>query len=187
MNVSQYFSSFGQGLWSLMVGMGTTLKIFFRKKTTECYPDNRKEVYISPRFRGKLSMLVDKDGNHKCIACGLCQMNCPNNTITVHSKTENNAEGKPKKVLTKYEYDLGCCLFCQICVRVCPTGAIEFVPDYENSVFTRSKLILSLNPIASNGHARSNEGSNDGSDKTGSDETAKTETTKTETSKDTAI
>ena len=54
-------------------------------------------------------------------------------------------EGKKKKVLVKYEYDLGSCMFCELCVKSCPHGAIKFAPTFENAVFTRSKLVKQLN------------------------------------------
>ena len=146
MKVYDYFHDFFTGLRSLLIGMGTTLKIFFRKKTTDPYPAHREENYVSPRFRGRLSMPLDENGNHRCIACGMCQMNCPNEPIHIETRTETTPDGKPKKVLARYTYELGCCLFCQICVRVCPQQAIAFTTDYENAVFERDKLVLTLNP-----------------------------------------
>ena len=54
-------------------------------------------------------------------------------------------EGKKKKILAKYEYDLGSCMFCQLCVNACPHDAIMFDQDFEHAVFDRSKLVLTLN------------------------------------------
>ena len=142
----QYITSFFSGLRSLLVGMRTTLRVFFRKKTTEQYPENRATLEISPRFRGRLVMPADENGNNKCIACGLCQMACPNDTIHITSETQTDEEtGKKKKTLVKYEYDLGACMFCQLCVNACPHGAICFDTEFENAVFDRSKLVLTLN------------------------------------------
>ena len=57
-SIGRYFSNFFKALKSLLIGMKTTLKIFFRKKTTECYPENRKkDLYISPLYRGCLEMI----------------------------------------------------------------------------------------------------------------------------------
>lgn len=53
--------------------------------------------------------------------------------------------GKVKRVLEKYQYDLGSCIFCDICVQVCPQDAIEWSQEFEHSVFTRSKLVQQLN------------------------------------------
>ena len=126
--------------------MKTTLKIFFRKKTTECYPENRKkDLYISPLYRGRLEMIHTADNHHHCVACGICQMNCPNGSIHVESEMVTDAEGKKTKVLKAYTYDLGRCMFCELCVRTCPHHAIQFTNQFENAVFTRSKLILTLN------------------------------------------
>ena len=82
----------------------------------------------------------------ECIACGLCQMACPNDTIRITSESVLNEEtGKKKKVLVKYEYDLGACMFCQLCVNACPHGAIEFTTEFENAVFDRATLVQTLN------------------------------------------
>ena len=45
----------------------------------------------------------------------------------------------------RYEYDLGSCLYCQLCVRSCPHDAIEFDTAFEHAVFTRGKLVRQLN------------------------------------------
>ena len=36
-------------------------------------------------------------------------------------------------------------MFCQLCTRACPHGAIEFDQSFENAVFDRTKLIKVLN------------------------------------------
>lgn len=145
-SIGRYFSNFFKALKSLLIGMKTTLKIFFRKKTTECYPENRKkDLYISPLYRGCLEMIHTADNHHHCVACGICQMNCPNGSIHVESEMVTDAEGKKTKVLKAYTYDLGRCMFCELCVRTCPHHAIQFTNQFENAVFTRSKLILTLN------------------------------------------
>lgn len=142
---TRYFSDFFKALRSLLIGMKTTLKIFFRKKTTELYPEKRDKLYVSPLFRGMLQMIHTPDNYHHCVACGLCQINCPNGTIHIESQTVTDADGKKSKELLTYSYDLGKCLFCELCVRNCPHHAIEFVNRYENAVFTRDKLKLTLN------------------------------------------
>lgn len=144
-SVKEYFTGLGQGISSLLKGMEVTGKEFFTKKVTEEYPDNRATLQIGERFRGTLEFIYDENGNHKCIACGLCQMSCPNGTIHIDSRMVELPDGKKKKVLDKYLYDIGSCTFCQLCVTACPHHAIRFVNDFEHAVFTRSKLVKQLN------------------------------------------
>lgn len=144
-STQEYFNSFFSGLFSLLKGMGITLREFFTPKTTEKYPENRATLKMFNRFRGELVMPHNEKNEHKCVACGLCQMNCPNDTIHLETEMVTDEEGKKKKVLVKYKYDLGSCLFCQLCVKNCPYGAIEFRPTFEHAVFTREKLVRQLN------------------------------------------
>ena len=144
-SIIKYITTFFKGLLSLLTGMKVTLREFFTKKTTEQYPENRKELKMFDRFRGTLTMPHNEQNEHRCIACGLCQNACPNDTIKVISETIETEEGKKKKILARYEYDLGSCIFCQLCVNACPHDAITFDQNFEHAVFDRSKLILRLN------------------------------------------
>lgn len=143
-STQEYFNSFFSGLFSLLKGMSITLREFFTPKTTEKYPENRATLKMFDRFRGELVMPHNENNEHKCVACGICQMNCPNDTIHIETEMVTDEEGKKKKVLVKYEYDLGSCLFCQLCVKNCPHGAIKFRPTFEHAVFTREKLVRRL-------------------------------------------
>lgn len=142
-----YVAGIFRGIYSLATGMMVTLKELFTKKVTEQYPENRATLEISERFRGELVMPHDQNNEHACTACGICQMNCPNGTIKVISRMQEPTEegAKPKKVLDKYIYDLGMCTFCNLCVLTCPSDAIKFENTFENSLFTREKLVKQLN------------------------------------------
>ena len=144
-SVKDYFSSLGKGVASLIKGLEVTGKEFVTPKITERYPENRDEMNVAPRFRATLEFIYDAEGNHKCIACGTCERNCPNGTITVETKMVDTWDGKKKKKLDRYVYDLGSCTFCQLCVTTCPTDAIRFSNDFEQAVFTRGKLVKKLN------------------------------------------
>ncbi|MDR1884099.1 MAG: 4Fe-4S binding protein [Prevotella sp.] len=144
-SVSEYFSGLFGGIASLLTGMRVTWGELWTKKITEQYPENRATLVIPGRTRGQLVMSHDENNEHACTACGICQMNCPNGTIRVISKNIETEEGKKKKILDRYIYDLGMCTFCNLCVITCPSDAIAFANTFENSMFTRSKLIEQLN------------------------------------------
>lgn len=144
-SVKDYFSSLGSGIASLLKGMQVTGKEFVTPKITERYPEDRETRHVPECFRAILQLKYDADGNHKCIACGICERNCPNGTIALTTKMVDTADGKKKRKLDKYQYDLGSCTFCQLCVTSCPQDALEFSNDFEQAVFTRDKLVKKLN------------------------------------------
>jgi len=86
---------------------------------TTAYP--KIEPVLPDRFRGL--PVLDRA---KCPAdCRLCLDACPSEAI-----------GEGLKI------DLGRCLFCGACARVCPSGAIRFSQDYRLSVRKREDLVL---------------------------------------------
>lgn len=145
MNKNSYLGGLFRGIASLLTGMKTTITVFFRKKTTEQYPENRAELVMFDRFRGTLTMPHDTENRHRCVACGLCESACPNGTIEIETETVETEEGKRRKRLAAYRYDLGSCLFCQLCVNACPHDAIAFDQQFEHAVFDRAKLLRTLN------------------------------------------
>ena len=99
------------GISTLATGMKTSIKVYFRKKVTEQYPENRATLKMFDRFCGELTMPHDAGGKNKCIACGLCAKVCPAEAIKV---SENRA----------FIYsDL--CLSCGACAMACPRHVIH--------------------------------------------------------------
>ena len=122
-----YFGGIRDAVKTLATGLKITMKEYFTPKSTEQYPENRKTtLHVAKRHRGRLEKV------------------CPNETIRIVSHMETLEDGKKKKQLDDYQYDLGDCMFCQLCVDSCNFDAIEFTNDFENSVFDRSKLVLHL-------------------------------------------
>jgi NADH-quinone oxidoreductase subunit I len=144
-NNQSYFGELGHGIKTLAVGMKTTLKEYFTAKSTEQYPENRKTtLHVASRHRGRLVFKRNEDGSYKCTACTLCEKSCPNGTIKILSEMVTMEDGKKKRVLRDYQYDLGDCMFCQLCTNACNFDAIEFTNDFENAVFDRKSLVLHL-------------------------------------------
>ncbi len=124
-------------LWHLAQGLYITMLNFLRPKVTEQYPENRgKHIYFE-RFRAELIMPHDENNQHRCTACGICQMNCPNGTIRVTSSAP--------RILDRHLYDIGSCTFCALCTQTCPQRAIEFTNSFEHSTFTKGPLVKQLN------------------------------------------
>lgn len=59
----------------IVVGMATTLKNMFSPKVTRQYPETRPE--IPDRWRGRLDLIYDPFGEHKCEVCFQCAQVCP--------------------------------------------------------------------------------------------------------------
>ncbi|MEO8246702.1 MAG: NAD(P)H-dependent oxidoreductase subunit E [Chloroflexota bacterium] len=56
-------------------GMATTLRNFFAAKVTRQYPEERP--HIPERWRGRLDLIYDPLGEHKCEVCFQCAQVCP--------------------------------------------------------------------------------------------------------------
>ena len=145
-NNNSYFGEMLSGVKSLAVGLKVTLQEYFTPKSTEQYPENRKTtLHVAKRHRGRLVFKRDAEGNALCTACTLCEKTCPNGSIKIVSEmVTDEATGKKKTQLVDYQYNLGDCMFCQLCTNACNFGAIEFTNDFENSVFDRDALVLHL-------------------------------------------
>ncbi|WP_290745898.1 4Fe-4S dicluster domain-containing protein [Fibrobacter sp. UBA4309] len=143
----QYFKRYLKrcitGPWSLMCGLSVSLKYFFdpRRIVTEQYPENRKTLKMHERFRGRLEMIEDQDGNNLCTACGMCERACPNASINVLA-TKNIAG---KKVLGRYIYHFASCTQCGLCVEACPFGAIRMNQEFEVATTDPNSLEMILN------------------------------------------
>ena len=141
--IKRYLKRCITGPWSLICGLSVTLKYFFNPKriVTEQYPENRKTLKMHDRYRGRLEMIEDADGNNRCTACGMCERACPNASINVLA-TKNIAG---KKVLGRYVYHFASCTQCGLCVEACPFGAIQMSPAFEVATTDPNDLEMILN------------------------------------------
>ncbi len=144
-----YFLDIYDGVKTLLIGMSVTGKYFLtsRKGTiTQQYPDNRETLKMFDRFRGEVIMPHDENNEHRCTGCQKCEIACPNGTIEIiWARKINEETGNKKKVIDKFVYHLGLCTMCGLCMDVCPTDAIEWGQNFENSVFDRTYLTRVLN------------------------------------------
>jgi NADH-quinone oxidoreductase subunit I len=146
-SIINYLKDIFTSVWSLLKGMRVTASYFFRPGAivTEKYPENRKDLVMFERAKGELIMPHNDKNEHQCTGCGICQINCPNGTIEVVSKTITTEDGKNKKILDKHIYWLSRCTFCGLCVKSCPSHALDFSPKFEHAVFNKDLLEKVLN------------------------------------------
>lgn len=145
--VLKYFSSIYGAISSFVSGMRLTGKYFVspRKILTQQYPENRETLYIAPRFRGQVTLPHDENNEHKCTGCTLCEKACPNGSIQIITAVDDLGDGKTRKKLDKWVYNLGMCTMCNQCIEACPSDAIIMNNEFEHSVFDKNKLIYLLN------------------------------------------
>ena len=120
----------------LLKGMGVTLKTLGRTVTqgaeTVQYPHEKEAPPI--RARGVIALREDN-----CTVCMLCARSCPDWCIYIEGhKTlapPRRAGGKPRSVslLDRFDIDFALCMYCGICVEVCPFDALFWSPEYEYS------------------------------------------------------
>ena len=145
--VFKYFADIFSGVRSLWAGMRVTGKYFLSpgEIVTEQYPENRATLKMEERFKGEVIMTHDENNQHNCNGCGICELNCPNGAIEIIAKKEPNEEGKLIRAIDKHIYHLSMCTFCELCIKSCPSNALEWGQDFEHAVFDRSKLTKVLN------------------------------------------
>jgi len=116
----------------LVKGMGLTRKTMFTKPSTVQYP-KVKETPV-PRARGVIAL--DPEA---CTVCMLCARECPDWCIYIEGHKEEQPPskegGRPRSraTLDRFDLDYALCMYCGICVEVCPFDALFWSPDYEYS------------------------------------------------------
>src|SRR5512132_2754727 len=117
----------------LMKGLGVTLKHALRPSITQQYPQEKPD--LPPRTRGVIAL---KEAN--CTVCYKCSRECPDWCIYIdaHKETHEPAsggKGRSMKVLDRFAIDYALCMYCGICVEVCPFDALFWSPEFEYSEY----------------------------------------------------
>ena len=121
----------------LGITMKTTLRTIAKGADTVQYgaAGKRHEKETPPlRSRGVIALREDN-----CTVCMLCVRSCPDWCIYIEGHKEKapprRAGGKPRTVskLDRFDIDYALCMYCGICVEVCPFDALFWSPEYEYS------------------------------------------------------
>jgi formate hydrogenlyase subunit 6/NADH:ubiquinone oxidoreductase subunit I len=127
---------FGLGL---LKGMRVTLKHLFKHNTVIEYPDVKQD--LPARTRGVIAL---KEEN--CTVCMLCSRECPDWCIYIDSHKEElppKREGGRKRkrnVLDRFAIDYALCMYCGICVEVCPYDALFWSREFEYAEYDIREL-----------------------------------------------
>ena len=122
-------------MWSILDSIWVVLKRTFRKKVTIQYPEQRP--VLSPRYRGRIVLTRDPDGEERCVACFLCSSVCPVDCIAIEAAEDQRNRRYP----SSFRINFSRCIFCGMCEEACPTLAIQLTPDFEMAEYRRQNLV----------------------------------------------
>jgi NADH-quinone oxidoreductase subunit I len=123
----------------LLKGLGVTLKHMLRPAVTQQYPEVKPD--LPARTRGVIALKQEN-----CTVCWKCSRECPDWCIYIeaHKETHPPASGgkaRSVKVLDRFAIDFALCMYCGICVEVCPFDALFWSPEFEYSEYSILDLI----------------------------------------------
>ncbi len=130
---------------SLLRTMGTVFGHTFRKRATVQYPEQKP--YLPPRYRGRIVLTRDPDGEERCVACYLCAVACPVDCIALQATEDGTGRRFPEF----FRINFSRCIFCGMCEEACPTDAIQLTPDFEMAEYSRQNLVYEKEDLLING------------------------------------
>jgi len=129
-------TTYGTGL---VRGLQITLRHMLSRTVTVQYPDEQDP--LPPRSRGVIALKTEN-----CTVCMLCAKECPDWCIYIDGHKESRkpaVEGKRAKsfnVLDRFAIDYALCMYCGICVEVCPYDALFWSPEFEYAEYDITEL-----------------------------------------------
>src|SRR3712207_6171567 len=111
-----------------------------KRSVTQQYPDVKPD--LPPRSRGVIALFEEN-----CTVCMLCARECPDWCIYIDSHKETAPAETPGgrertfNVLDRFAIDFSLCMYCGICIEVCPFDALFWSPEFEYSEFDIRELV----------------------------------------------
>jgi NADH-quinone oxidoreductase subunit I len=127
----------GEGI---IKGMAETARNFLgsyvdpKRMTTVQFPEEK--IPAKENARNFPFLLFDGDDAEKglrCVACQICEKECPPQCIYITKSKDKKPDyiGKAQFYPAVFDIDVSVCMSCQICVEVCPFEAIKMDNDFE--------------------------------------------------------
>ncbi len=106
----------------------------------EPYPDALPQ--LPPRSRGVIALQEEN-----CTVCMLCARECPAWCIYIDSHKETSpaasqgARERSHNMLDRFAIDFSLCMYCGICIEVCPFDALHWSPEFEYAEVDIGELV----------------------------------------------
>jgi NADH-quinone oxidoreductase subunit I len=120
---------------SVLHTLWVVLKHIFSPPFTVEYPEKKR--HLAPRWRGRIVLTRDPDGQERCVACYLCSAACPVDCIALQATEDENGRRYP----AWFRINFSRCIFCGYCEEACPTRAIQLTPDFEMVECDRNDML----------------------------------------------
>ena len=120
----------------------------FKKPVTYQYPEEKAP--LPPRWRGRIVLTRDPDGEERCVGCYLCAVACPVDCISLQATEDEHGRRYPEF----FRINFSRCIFCGFCEEACPTYAIQLPPDYEMAEHQRQSLVYEKEDLMIDGEGK---------------------------------
>lgn len=124
-----------KALFSQLQTLWTVLQHTFTRPDTVQYPEQMPA--LPPRYRGRIVLTRDPDGQERCVSCNLCAAACPVDCISLQKAEDPDGRWHPEW----FRINFSRCIFCGFCEEACPTYAIQLTPDFEICEYDRHNMI----------------------------------------------
>ena len=120
----------------LIKGLAVTMRTMVRTLTKGSHTVQYPKVKETPTTRARGVIALHEEN---CTSCMLCARECPDWCIYIEGHKylapPRRPGGKPRKknALDRFDIDYALCMYCGICVDVCPFEALFWTPEFEYS------------------------------------------------------
>ena len=135
-------------MYSILRSLWRVFLHMFKRPATIQYPDVKRR--LPPRWRGRIVLTRDPDGEERCVACYLCTSACPVGCISLQAMLDAKGRRSPEF----FRINFSRCIFCGLCEEACPTQAIQLTPDYEMAEYRRSDMVYEKEDLLIQGQGK---------------------------------